>query len=401
MSALLGNLLRFGRVLREAGVDLPANRMLDAVRALGYIDIGRRSDFYFTLRALLVCRHQDLPIFDDAFLVFWRRPARPWSPDDLRALGERRRFGPQERERSSTAAGSSATQESQEHHLIQRIAPLSYSAREVSRTKDFASFTEAELEQAKLLVAELAWNPGQRRTRRWRSDRGPQLDPRRLLRQNLRYGAELFSLPTRARRVKRRPVVLLCDVSGSMERYVRMLLHFVHSLSSAPGRVEAFLFATRLTRITHDLQQRGADQAVRRILTGVPDWGGGTRIGDAIRTFNVQWARRVTEHGPIVLLISDGWDRGDPALLEAEIRRLRRTCHRLIWLNPLLGDARYRPLTRGMQAALPYIDDFLPVHNLDSLATLAKHLNSLPERRAAPLRHLGPPSGSGDARRGA
>lgn len=173
--------------------------------------------------------------------------------------------------------------------------------------------------------------------------------------------------------------MLLGDVS--MERYSRMLLHFIHSLAGAPARVDVFLFATRLTRITREIARRGPDETLLQVPRRVPDWGGGTRIGEALRTFNIRWARRVLTHGPVVLLISDGWDRGDPDVLGPEMARLQRSCHRLIWLNPLLGSAEYQPLTRGMQAALPFVDDFLPVHNLVSLEALAHHLNTLPARR--------------------
>jgi uncharacterized protein with von Willebrand factor type A (vWA) domain len=176
--------------------------------------------------------------------------------------------------------------------------------------------------------------------------------------------------------------VLICDVSGSMERYSRLLLYFVHGLSHRLGRVETFLFATRLTRITRQLTARNATRSIHDIPSHLPDWAGGTRIGEALRAFNVHWARRVMRHGPVVLLISDGWDRGEPVLLRTEIARLQRSCHRLIWLNPLLGSPDYRPITRGMQAALPFIDDFLPVHNLESLEALGVHLNRLPPRRS-------------------
>jgi uncharacterized protein len=384
VSFLLRNLLHFGRLLRSLGLDVQAGRMLDVASALEHVDIGRRSDFYFTLQSLLVHRHQDLALFDEAFRAFWRRPPGEWSSEDLRALGERRRFAPPQKdvpvvEPGSSDDGSLPTLPG----TIERIAPMSYSSREVSRIKDFARCTEEELEQAKAMIAAFKWDLGRRQTRRWAPGRGRIPDLRRVVRSNLRYGGEPLTLPTRARIWKRRPLVLLCDVSGSMERYARMLLHFIHSLTRGLDRVEAFLFATRLTRITREIAGRGVDDAVPRIPRRVPDWAGGTRIGEALRTFNVQWARRVLGHGPIVLLISDGWDRGDPALLQREMGRLQRSCHRLIWLNPLLGSREYQPLTRGMQAALPFVDDFLPVHNVASLESLAEHLNRLPKRRAA------------------
>lgn len=384
MSVFVRNLIRFASVLRAAGLTVPADRMIDVVTALGHIDIGRRRDFYCTLRSLLVKRQQDIATFDEAFLLYWRPPAREWAPHDLRALGEQRRFGPAEGEvpnlEGSQPGGTSTSRPAE---AVARVVPFSYSAREISRTKDFASFTDEELKQAEAMLAALAWNPGERLTRRLKPARGRRLDLRRIVSRNAKYGAEWVILPTRERLRRRRPVVLLCDVSGSMERYSRILLHFAHGLVIRHGLVEAFVFATQLTRITRALVKHGADDAVRSVLGCVRDWGGGTRIGEALRAFNVEWARRVACRGPIVLLISDGWDRGEPDLLSREMGRLQRTSHRLIWLNPLLGAHGYQPLTRGMQAALPFVDDFLPVHNLDSLHTIAEHLNTVARRRPA------------------
>ena len=267
---------------------------------------------------------------------------------------------------------------------LERVAPMTYSASEATRVKDFAQFTEEEIAQAKAIIARFDWDLGTRQTRRWTPGRGTRPDMRRVVRQNLRYGGEPIAIPTRERRLVRRPLVLLCDVSGSMERYTRVLLHFAHSLARGFERVEAFLFATRLTRVTPEIARHGVDVAVTKVQRRVPDWGGGTRIGDALHRFHVDWARRVLGHGPVVLLISDGWDRGEPELVRKEMSRLQRSCHRLIWLNPLLGSPDYLPLTRGMQAALPFVDDFLPVHNLVSLEALAEHLNALPQAKISP-----------------
>ena len=253
-----------------------------------------------------------------------------------------------------------------------------FSAREVLREKDFAQFTTEETQQARQLMVELQWNPGLRRTRRQERGKGPRLDVRRTLRDNAQFGGELLRLRTRRRKEKARRLVVICDVSGSMERYTRMLLHFIHSLySGLESRVEAFLFATRLTRITRQLERRDIDQAVSEVSKAVPDWSGGTRIGEALREFNFRWARRTLGWGSIVLIVSDGWDRGEPEALGEEMARLQRSCRRLIWLNPLAGAEDYEPLTRGMRAAAPYIDDLLPAHNLAALLDLARHLNGL------------------------
>jgi hypothetical protein len=193
---------------------------------------------------------------------------------------------------------------------------------------------------------------------------------------SLRTGGEVIRLPTRRRTTRLRPLVLVCDISGSMERYSRMLLHFAHGLAHRGGRLEVFLFATGLTRVTKHLRARRVQDAIGAVSEAVPDWSGGTRIGPALRQFHQRWGRRVLHQGPVVLLISDGWDRGDPDVLRNQVARLQRSCHRLIWLNPLIGTIDYAPLTRGLQAALPFVDDFLPARTLSDLADLALHLNA-------------------------
>jgi uncharacterized protein with von Willebrand factor type A (vWA) domain len=228
----------------------------------------------------------------------------------------------------------------------------------------------------------MPWRLGTRVTRRWQRPRGPALDLRRFVRHSVSR-VDLMELPRKRRRLAPRPIVILGDVSGSMERYSRMLLHFAHGLSEGAGHVESFVFATRLTRITRLIASGARTRRLTAIVREVGDWGGGTRIGDALRTFNTVWARRVMRHGPVVLIVSDGWDRGDPAALAHELARVRRSGRRLIWLNPLLGTTGYEPLTRGMQAALDHVDDFLPVHNLESLERLAAHLQDLPASRRA------------------
>ena len=385
MSALLKNLLHFTRLLGDLGLDVQATRALDIAEALEYVKIGRRRDFYHALRCLLVHRPQDIPVFDEAFQRFWRRPPGDPTTQEIRAMGTHRRTGTPQIVAPVTEPNDSAKPEGSTSTIkVERVAALSYSERETLGTKDFARFTSDEIEQAKRVMAQLRWHFGVRRTRRWKVGRGRVPDLRRVIRNNLKHGNELIEIPTRQRAVRRRPLVLLCDVSGSMERYTRMLLYFVHCVAGWNDRVEVFLFATQLTRITRHLRRRTADEVVARATGRVPDFAGGTRIGDTLSAFNRSWARRILGHGSVILLISDGWDRGNPLQLTTEIARLQRTAHRLIWLNPLLGSPDYAPLTRGMRAALPFVDDFLPAHNLVSLETLAAHLNALPDRR--PLR---------------
>lgn len=382
MTHLLPNLLRFGRLLHAAGLEVPPGRMVDAARALTTIDIRRREDFYYTLQSLLVNRPQDRALFADAFRLFWREPLAPGGHGRQRVV---RTVTPRVESIAGELAADAGGHRSALDAGASRTRAESYSDREISRTADFATFTEEELRQARQVLATLRWNVDERRTRRWRPGPGRALDFRKIVRRNLRYGAEPLVVPTKERKVAARPLVLLCDVSGSMERYARMLLYFVHGLASR-RQVEVFLFATRLTRITRDLVSDRTAGAVPAIPGRLPDWGGGTRIGDALRAFNVGWARRVSGRGPVVLLISDGWDRGDPEVLRTQIARLQRSCHRLVWLNPLIGTIGYEPLTRGLQAALPYVDDFLPARTLTNLADLALHLNAL----AGPSRRTGP-----------
>jgi uncharacterized protein len=374
---VLHNLMLFGEVLRRLGLDFGTSNMLDLVRATQDIPIGRKHDFRHAARSLLVHRQQDLPVFDEAFQVFWRRPATGISTRDLRSMGEERRYRtPQVMPpRGSDAADDPAGPPGQEQPVID--LSRTHSATEVLRAKDFAEYTPDEMAQARAMMGQLAWSPGRRRTRRSAPGPGGALDLRATIRRNLKYGGEPLELARRRPRDKPRPLVLICDVSGSMERYTRMLLQFIHTIAGETRRPEAFLFATRLTRITRHLGHRRVNQAVTQVSRAVPDWAGGTRIGEVIKAFNFHWARRVLRGGPVVLIISDGWDRGDPALLSREMARLRRSCHRLIWLNPLLGTADYQPLAQGIQAALPHVDDFMPVHNLNSLDALARHLNRL------------------------
>ena len=391
---LLHNLLLFGRLLRGLGLDVNPGRMIDLVQALSHIEIGRKADFYNTVRSLLVHRREDIPLFDEAFEVFWRKPADGWTTLDLRAMGERRRLrrplfaAPPLRQPPVAAPESQHDRPSADEPPIIQVT-LTYSAREVLRHKDFAELTGEELEAIKRLMAAIVWQLGERRTRRKQPGPGQLLDLRRTLRSNLKYGGEVLEWAYREPKVKPRPLIIVADISGSMERYTRLLLHFIYSMTAGLGQpVESFVFSTRLTRITRQLRGRDVDQALREVSRSVPDWSGGTRIGEALKTFNFDWGRRVLGHGAVVLLISDGWDRGDVDLLRAEMARLQRNCHRLIWLNPLLGSAQYEPLTRGIRAALPYIDDFLPVHNLASLEELARRLSALDRRPAMRRQHV-------------
>lgn len=379
---LLRNIVRFGRVLRALGIEVTPPQILNFVTGLKYIDIRRREDFKNTARVVLVNRPEHLPLFDRAFDLFWRsKPAG--EPAWLETAHSR----PAGRPRGKTGLpliknrrnGPGPNQEPAESHPA---AIYTYSNRELLRHKDFARLTPAELAEIKQMMQAMMWRLEQRRTRRKaQAPRGSWPDMRRTFRQNLRYGGELLRLSWRCPRLKRRPLVVICDISGSMEQYARILLQFVYVISNGLEQVEAFVFSTRLTRITRHLKGGDVDLALDRVVSAARDWGGGTRIGAAVKTFNYVWGRRVLAQGAIVLVISDGLDRGDVGLLGREMHRLQLSCRRLVWLNPLLGSRDYRPLTRGIQAALPYIDDFLPVHNLASLEQLGRLLERLGEHR--------------------
>jgi uncharacterized protein with von Willebrand factor type A (vWA) domain len=371
---LVHNLLLFGRVLRAAGVHVHRERMVDAIRATEWVGIRSRTDLRATLCALLVHRHEDLALFNEAFDLIFRAHGASGLDLPLFSLGERARVVTR---RDAGAPHRLDVEEPEPDAAAAAAFSLgAYSTVEVSRAKDFADFTAAELEAARRLLMRWPWAPGVRRTRRWQqSNRGDIALPR-LLRRNVMRGGELIEIPRRVRRDAPRPIVLLADVSGSMDRYSRMLLSFASGLTRSARHVESFVFATRLTRVTRYVGAARGHRIVSRVVRELHDWGGGTRIGDALRTFNTTWGRRVMRHGPVVLIVSDGWDRGDPSLLARELARLRRRCSRLVWLNPLLGSASYEPLTRGMQAALEHIDDFMPAHNLRSIEQLATHLHT-------------------------
>jgi uncharacterized protein len=372
----LDNLLAFGRMLRRAGIDVHTGRMLDLVEALPHIDLAARDEVYYACRALLVHGPEQIAAFDRAFEAFWRVQTAASVVRNRRESGQSVLTGMETLVGDALPAGASEADGSSPVD----VAIKTWSDRGGVANKDFADCTSDEQARIAAALSALRWTPGFRRTHRWVAGSGPRIDLRRAVAASRRTGGDLATLPRRRRRLTPRPLVVLCDVSGSMERYSRMLLLFAHALIRRRPRVEAFLFSTHLTRVTRQMRQRRPDAALSAISREVTDWSGGTRIGEALHTFNQRWARRVLNGGPVVLLISDGWDRGDPQQLGREIARLQRSCRRLVWLNPLIGTADYAPLTRGLQAALPHVDDFLPARTLTNFTDLASHLNALPKR---------------------
>lgn len=374
---LLHNLVVFARLLRHLGIQVSATQVHALPDGLAAIDLGNRSEVKETMRCLLVTRREDLALFDQAFDWFWKR--RDYSADArLAASVFAPGFGKPPPPSTRFVATSVAPLD--QNALPQKgkiVSIQTYSNEELLRRRDFGSFTRSEIEHAKKLMRDLPWRTGERATRRHTRGGNEFFDARATLRRNLKFGGELFEPAWRQTKYKPRPLVVLCDISGSMENYSRMLLHFVHALRERQEQAECFVFSTRLTRITRQLRTRSVERALRDVADAVPDWSGGTRIGEAIKTFNFAWARRVLRPGAVVLIISDGWDRGEPVLLDHEMARLRRSVYRLIWLNPLIASADYEPLTMGLRAALPYVDDFLPAHNFTSLEDLARLLYGL------------------------
>ncbi len=389
---LLRNLVLFARLLRSVGVPASPDQLVDLVRVLPYLDLRRKDEFRDASRATLVTSRDQAEVFDRAFDLFWHA----WSTEEreMPEAGEAEKAPPpkDQQERRDESSDEETPEEPPEEEPSEEPEPdplMSYSALEVLREKDFAGLSEEELHSVTDLIHNIRWRPDLRRSRRRRpASHGTRLDLGRALRSGLRYGGEMIELAWQRPKIKRRPVVVLCDVSGSMALYSRVLLQFLYAITNGLADVETFAFGTRLTRVTRQLHRTDIDQALHEAAAAVNDWGGGTRIGESLKTFNFDWARRVLGHGPTVLIISDGWDRGDLDLLRSEICRLQLSCRRLIWLNPLIGAPGYKPLVLGIQTVLPYVDDFLPVHNLTSLERLVEILKQVggprPMRRRVP-----------------
>ena len=371
--AIVGHVVTFGRVLREAGLEIGPGRVTDALRALDSVDLARRDDVYFSLRQTLVSRHDELSVFDRAFEAwFLRTPVLP--PERLRPPEQVLRVV-QPSSEGAYEDGDDADDEPLE---------LGASGDELLRDKDFAELSEDELRRVRDLVARIARTRPLRRSRRLRRDPlGEGMDVRAMIRRSLRTGGDPIERPLRARKQVPRRLVLLCDVSGSMDAYARVLLLFLHAAVGTGRGVEAFAFGTRLSRLTPDLRTRDPLDALTRCTEAVVDWGSGTRIGASLREFNEVYGRRAMSRGAIVVIVSDGWEREDPALVGREMSRLARAAYAVIWVNPLKGNPDYQPLAGGMRAALPFVDRFLAGHNLRSLEELATVLAGIERRHAA------------------
>jgi hypothetical protein len=385
---LAENILHFARVLRRAGLRVGPRQVLDAVEAVETAGIGTREDFYWTLRATLVKRHEEHELFDQAFHVFWRNPRlldkmmslmlpEIETPPDATEEEKSRRLA-----EALFGEGASHIEEEPD---IEIDRSETFSGEELLRTKDFEQMSVAELAEAKAAISRLRLTSDEVRTRRTRpAARGHMVDMRATLRATLRSGG-VIPLKRRDHRRRRPPLVVLCDISGSMSAYARIFLHFLHALTNDRDRVHVFLFGTRLTNVTRELKHREVDEALARVAARVEDWDGGTRIGETLHRFNADWSRRVLGQGATVLLVTDGLDRDAGEGVEPEIARLHRSARRLIWLNPLLRYDRFEPKALGVKALLPHVDEFRPVHNIASLAALVEalsdaHIGRKPER---------------------
>lgn len=387
------NVAQFARALRAAGLPVGPGRVLEALKAIEVAGIGSRQDLYWTLHAVFVNRRDQRELFDQCFHIFWRDPKllerlmqmmlpqlqrnEPAQEEVSRRVAEA--LGPEKQ----PGQGETEGEENEPEEEIELDMQLTYSAKEVLQEKDFEEMSADELSQAKRQIKGLQLPIMERPTRRFAlHPRGRRIDLRKTLRQSLRGGGAIIDIAKKRRLRRPPPLVILCDISGSMSRYSRMLLLFMHAIASDRERVHSFVFGTRLTNITRYLRNRDVDLALEKVGQVVKDWSGGTRIGHCLEDFNKHWSRRVLGQGAVVMIITDGLDRDAGEGLEVEMERLHKSCRRLIWLNPLLRYDGFEPISTGARAMVRHVDDFRTVHNLESLGQLAAVLSREPERRA-------------------
>jgi uncharacterized protein with von Willebrand factor type A (vWA) domain len=389
------NIVYFARALRKAGMRVGPASVKDAIEAVLAAGIGSRDDFYWTLHAVLVSRHEDHATFDEAFRLYWKSREliekmlamfSPVAPDN------RERMKPRAAENRVSQAlfeGREKNRPVREVPEIEVDARLTFSGDEVLRGKDFAQMDATEIAAAKKAISQLRLPFDLVSTRRFKPDpHGRRIDPRAMMRASARTGGELILPKFRSVREMHPPLVVLADISGSMSQYTRIFLHFLHALTEKRRRVHAFVFGTRLTNLTRQMRHRDPDDALADCSAAVRDWSGGTRIGDTLAEFNRLWSRRVLGQGAIVLLITDGLERDHVDGLAEEMERLRKSCRRLIWLNPLLRFDGFEAKARGVRAMLPHVDEFRAVHNLDALADLCASLDKNSVRSVDPRRWI-------------
>ena len=377
---LADNILYFGRVLRAAGLPVGPGKVIEAIRAAEAVGLRNKDDFYWGLHSVFVNRQDQHEVFNQAFHIVWRKPnilaqvlgteMPGMAPPEDAEQANRRVSEAVNKER-----GNEGDDNREKEQEIELDASFTYSNQEVLQKIDFETMSIEEMAQAKEIISRMRLPITAVRIRRYASDpRGPRIDMRRSFRAGLRYGGSLIPLRRRAQQVRRPPLVVLCDISGSMSNYSRMFLHFVHAITNDQDRVHTFLFGTRLTNVTRYLRYKDVDVALAKVRDAVNDWSGGTRIGHTLREFNLVWSRRVLGQGALVLLVSDGLDRDAGVGLAAEIERLHKSSRRLIWLNPLLRYRDFEAKSSGIKVIIRHIDDFRPVHSLDNLSDLAEAL---------------------------
>ena len=376
---LAENILYFARALRAAGMPVGPGSVLDALEAVQVARIGNREDFYWTLHAVFVNRHEHTVLFDQAFRLFFRKRGyidkliASMLPD---TMPRPPKAPPPGAQRIEEALFSGLDRRENEEQELEVDARLTFSDREVLQKKDFAQMTAAEIAAAKEAIARLRLPIELVRTRRLAPHRlGHLIDIRRTLRSSLKAGGAVIDLKYLGPREKEPPIVALLDISGSMSQYTRLFLHFLHTLTEREKRVSTFLFGTRLTNVTRSIRQRDPDEALEACSAHVADWSGGTRIASSLREFNKRWSRRVLTQGAVLLLITDGLERDGDETLGFEMDRLHRSCRRLIWLNPLLRFEGFEARAKGVRTMLPYVDELRPIHNLDSMTGLVRALS--------------------------
>ena len=377
------NILYFARALRAAGLPVGPGSVLDALEAVNVARVGDREDFYWTLHAVFVKRHEHSMLFDQAFKLFFRKRGyieqliAAMLPQGPRAEAKEPPPGAQ-RIQDALLGGLDRKEETSE---VEIDARLTVSDREILQKKDFAQMTAAEIAAAKEAIARLALPLDLVRTRRLKAARhGHMIDIRRTLRASMKAGGAVIDLKYLGPRVKEPPIVALLDISGSMSQYTRLFLHFLHTVTDARKRVTTFLFGTRLTNVTRAIRQRDPDEALAACSAHVADWSGGTRIASSLHEFNKTWGRRVLGQGAVVLLITDGLERDADDTLAFEMDRLHRSCRRLIWLNPLLRFDGFEARAKGVRTMLPHVDELRPIHNLESMTELVRALSGAPAK---------------------
>ncbi len=368
----------FARILRGAGLDVPLDSVIIFVNALGQLGLEDRNDVYWAAHATLIRRHEDTPIFDRAFAVFWDQRIAIDTANIERELVSMTLLIDDENASADDTAGEPVDDEN--------TITLRFSSVETLREKDFAEYNPAELREAEQFMSSLRLaGPPKKSLRLIKTNRhGARHDIRRTMRASLQHDGEPIERYWREPSTRLRRLVVLLDISGSMEPYARALLRFMHAAVVGRQRVEAFTFGTRLTRITKELTSRDPDKALSQTSAQVSDWSGGTRLGECLRTFNDKWGVGGMARGSIFVVLSDGWDRGDPEVLAEQMQRLNRVAYRVIWVNPLKVSPGYAPLARGMAAALPYIDDFVEGHSLEAL----QHLTEVISRNSNEIRKV-------------